>query len=99
VRSYAAEAITSDLSGKQPTVEAAEQFLHEMEGTHETIETDPGVYREAETTGVNYRLFMLSSLLPGTGFDVHISKMFDTSTQAGIKAIDPLRRTPGFLPN
>lgn len=100
VRSYAAEAITSDLSGKQPSVEAAERFLHEMEGTHETIETDPGVYREAETVGVNYRLFMLSSLLPGTGFDLHISKMFDTSTQARIKRpIDPLRRIPGFLPN
>lgn len=100
VRSYAAEAITSDVSGKQPTIEAAEQFLHEMEGKHETIETDPGVYREAETIGANYRLFMLSSLLPGTGFDLHISKMLDTSTQARIKrAVDPLRRIPGFLPN
>jgi len=100
VRSYAAEAITSDMSGKQPTIEAAEQFLHQMEGTHETIETDPGVYREAETVGANYRLFMLSSLLPGTGFDLHISKMFDTSTQARIKRpVDPLRRIPGFLPN
>ena len=100
VRSYAAEAITSDISGKQPTIEAAEQFLHQMEGTHETIETDPGVYREAETVGANYRLFMLSSLLPGTGFDLHISKMFDPSTQARIKRpVDPLRRVPGFLPN
>ena len=101
VRSYAAEAITSDGTGKQPTVDAAEQFLHEMEGTHETIETDPGIYREAETIGTNYRLFMLSSLLPGTGFDLHISKMFDGSTQTGRvkRPVDPLRRIPGFLPN
>ena len=101
VRSYAAEAITSDSTEKPPSVTAAEQFLHEMEGTHETIETDPGIYREAETIGTNYRLFMLSSLLPGTGFDLHISKMFDPSTQSSRikRPIEPLRRGPTYLPN
>lgn len=100
VRSYAAEAITSDSAEKQPSVAAAEQFLREMEGNHETIETDPGVYRQAETIGTNYRLFMLSALLPGTGYDIHISKMFDPSTQSSRKrAIEPLRRRHGYLPN
>jgi cytochrome c-type biogenesis protein CcmE len=101
VRSYAAEAITRDSAEKQPSVAAAEQFLHEMEGTHETIETDPGIYREAETIGTNYRLFMLSSLLPGTGFDLHISKMFDPSAQTSRikRPIEPLRRGPTYFPN
>ena len=100
VRSYAAEAITTDSAEKPPSVANAEQFLHEMEGNHETIETDPGVYRQAETIGTNYRLFMLSSLLPGTGFDLHISKMLDPSTQTSRKKnIEPLRRGPGYFPN
>jgi cytochrome c-type biogenesis protein CcmE len=100
VRSYAAEAITSDSAQKQPSVATAEQFLHEIEGSHETIETDPGVYRQAETIGTNYRLFMLSALLPGTGYDLHISKMFDPSTQSSHnKPIEPLRRGHGYSQN
>jgi hypothetical protein len=38
-------------------------------------ETEPGVYRRTDITGEGYRVFQLTSLLPGTGFDVHLTKI------------------------
>jgi hypothetical protein len=77
VRSYATEAITTDHSEKSPGIAAAEEFLRERKGDHESSESEPGIYRQAEIVGANYRWFTLSSLLPGTGFDLHISKMLE----------------------
>ena len=39
------------------------------------MESEPGVYRQTEIGGSGFRAFELASLLPGTGFDVHIAKM------------------------
>jgi hypothetical protein len=75
VRSYAAEAIIKRSSGGTVDVKEAEAFLSRLEGTYEESETEPGVYRHTEISGSGYKIFELTSLLPHTGCDVHLSKM------------------------
>ncbi|MGH9580240.1 MAG: ARPP-1 family domain-containing protein, partial [Terriglobales bacterium] len=53
----------------------AQRFLDDLEGTRQVVETEPGVFRHTEISGRGFRAFELASLLPKTGFDVHISKM------------------------
>jgi hypothetical protein len=75
MRSYVAEAITSASSGNAPDVKEAEAYVTSLSGGREVTETEPGVYRRTEITGDGYRVFELISLLPGTGFTVHITKL------------------------
>src|SRR5438876_3690346 len=81
VRSYAAEAMTSRLShypdfkGRRADVKSAQAFLERFEGRRESVESEPGVYRHTEIYGDGFTAFELASLLPGTGFDVHLAKM------------------------
>ena len=75
VRSYAAEAYVSRARDKQADVKAAQQFLEDMDGRHETVETEPGLYRHTEISGDGFRAFELTSLLPKSGFDLHLAKM------------------------
>ena len=79
VRSYAAEAVTTHTAAKPVSIADAQQFLDKTEGTREMIESEPGVYRQSETIATNFKLFTLATLLPGTGFDLHISKIADTN--------------------
>ena len=79
VRSYAAEAITTRAADKPVSLPEAQQFLEKTAGTRELSESEPGVYRESETVAADFKLFTLASLLPGTGFDLHISKIADSS--------------------
>ena len=79
VRSYAAEAITSQSVAKPLTINDAQQFLDRTEGNRQVIESEPGIYRQSETIAPNFKLFTLASLLPGTGFDLHISKIADAN--------------------
>jgi len=74
-RSYAAESLTASISGQKPSPSAAQAFLEKMSGNKETVDSEPGVYRHTEIYGAGYRAFELASLLPKTGFDVHVSKM------------------------
>jgi hypothetical protein len=46
-----------------------------MQGRRETIESEPGVFRHTEIDGNGFKAFALTSLLPKTGFDVHVAKM------------------------
>lgn len=75
VRSYASEAVVSRAKGAEVSPAQAEAFLGDMEGRRETIESEPGVYRHAEVNGDGFKAFTLTSLLPKTGFDVHVAKM------------------------
>jgi hypothetical protein len=78
VRSYAAESFGVPLSAgfhNPPTAQAAQAFLDRLGATHETVETEPGLYRQTEISGEDYTAFVLTSLLPGTGFNVHLAKM------------------------
>ena len=75
VRSYAAEAIVSRPMDGDADLKSAQQFLEDLEGLHQTVESEPGVYRHTEVSGDGFEAFELTSLLPKTGFDLHLAKM------------------------
>jgi hypothetical protein len=75
VRSYASEAVVTRAKGGEASLAQADAFLADLEGRHETIENEPGIYRHTEVNGDGFKAFALTSLLPKTGFDVHIAKM------------------------
>ena len=77
IRSYAAEAVATRAKGAEVSRKAAQDFLADMEGKRETVESEPGVYRHTQITGDEFKVFELTSLLPETGFDVHIAKMVE----------------------
>jgi hypothetical protein len=77
VRSYASEAIVTRAKETEVGVNQAQAFLADMEGRREMIESEPGVYRHTEVTGDGFKAFALTSLLPKTGFEVHVAKMAD----------------------
>jgi hypothetical protein len=77
VRSYASEAVATPVKGGEATVAQAESFLANMRGRRETIESEPGVFRHTEVNGDGFKALELTSLLPKTGFDVHVAKMAD----------------------
>lgn len=77
IRSYVAEAMTQGGSGGKVLQSEAQAFVDRLDGTHENADTEPGVYRQAEITGSNYKVFELTSLLPKTDFTVHVAKMHD----------------------
>ena len=75
VRSYAAEAVVHGTKNAEADIKSAQQFLDDLEGRRETVETEPGLYRHTEITGEGFKAFELTSLLPKTGFDLHLAKM------------------------
>ena len=75
VRSYAAESLTAGDTHAVPSVLDAQHFLDAPSAGTETSEGDVGVYRYRELKSGSTETFVLESLLPGTGYDVHISKM------------------------
>lgn len=77
VRSYATEAVITRAKGGEVTMRQAQKFLDDLQGRHETADTEPGVYRQTEITGDGFRVFELISLLPKTGFPLHVAKMAD----------------------
>ena len=75
VRSYATEAVITRAKGEEVSLKEAQKFLNDLQGTHETADIEPGVYRQTEISGDGFKLFQLTSLLPKTGFPVHLAKM------------------------
>ena len=75
VRSYATEALVSQVKEQEVSVKSAQAFVDRLDGNHETVEREPGLYRHTEINGDGYKVFLLASLLPKMGFDVHIAKM------------------------
>ena len=75
VRSYATEAITRRNVKGGADVKSAQAFLDDFSGNRQMVETEPGLFRHTEIAGSGFRAFELASLLPKTGFDVHVSKM------------------------
>jgi hypothetical protein len=76
VRSYAAEGLTDHgEAGKLPDIDGAQRFLMNMKGERETSQTEEDLYRETEISGPGWKAFRLTSLLPKTGYDVHVAKM------------------------
>jgi hypothetical protein len=78
VRSYAAEAyVVRTSSGGRPGTHAAQEFLDNMDGRRQVSEVEPGVFRQTEISGDGFKVFELTSLLPKTGFDLHVAKAAD----------------------
>jgi hypothetical protein len=75
VRSYAAEAVVQRAKSSTANVKQAQDFLARLEGRREVVESEPGLYRHTEISGDGFKAFELASLLPGTGFELHIAKM------------------------
>jgi hypothetical protein len=75
VRSYAAEGLAVGKDRKVATVSDAQQFLDASTHGRETSEGEVGVYRYREVKADRTDSFALESLLPGTGYDVHVSKL------------------------
>jgi hypothetical protein len=76
IRSYAAEAITMRTNnGAKASSDSAQRFLDDLTGRREVVETEPGIFRHAEISGKDFTVFELTSLLPKTGFPVHIANM------------------------
>ncbi|MGO9087034.1 MAG: ARPP-1 family domain-containing protein [Terriglobales bacterium] len=75
VRSYASEAVVTRAKDVGVGISQAQAFLEDLEGRKEMIEREPGVYQHTEVTGDGFKAFALTSLLPKTGFEVHIAKM------------------------
>jgi hypothetical protein len=77
IRSYAAESLTESKNSERTDAKDAQAFLDDFGAKREAQESEPGVFRRTELTGDGFTAFALTSLLPGTGFDVHIAKMAD----------------------
>ena len=77
VRSYATEAVITRAKPAQISAKEAQKFLDSLDARHETSDIEPGVYRQTEISGDGFKVFELMSLLPKTGFPVHIAKMAD----------------------
>jgi len=75
VRSYAAESLSEAENHSKATTADAQHFLDAPSGGAETSEGDVGVYRYRELRSGGTETFLLESLLPATGYDVHISKL------------------------
>jgi hypothetical protein len=75
VRSYAAESLSPGVAHAVPSVTEAQHFLDAPSGGTESSEGEVGIYRYRELNSGGTETFALESLLPGTGYDVHISKM------------------------
>jgi hypothetical protein len=75
VRSYAAEGLGATGSHDAATMVEAQRFLDApMQGTEQS-EGEVGVYRNREVRSGGTDLFTLEALLPGTGYDVHVSRV------------------------
>jgi hypothetical protein len=75
VRSYAAEVLSDAGSHEMATMEEAQRFLESPMRGVETSEGEVGVYRYREVKTGATDQFALESLLQGSGYDVHISRL------------------------
>jgi len=75
VRSYVAEGLAPAKERRTATITDAQQFLDGASGGRETSEGEVGVYRYREVKTDGTDSFTLESLLPGAGYDVHVSKL------------------------
>ena len=75
VRSYAAESLAEGEERAAPTVADAQRFLEMPRNAMETSEGEVGVYRYSEMKTGGADTFVLESLLPEAGYEVHISRV------------------------
>ena len=91
VRSYAAEGFGGGPANRVVTTADAQAFLDAPSHGREESDGEVGVYRVREIKSGGTDLIALESLLPGTGYDVHISKLKLKGPQ-----VTPVSRPPNF---
>jgi ARG and Rhodanese-Phosphatase-superfamily-associated Protein domain len=74
IRSYAADSLTTKVSG-QADQRSAQLFLDHAQGNREVTETEPGLFRRTEISGDGYKVFALTSLVSKPEYTVHMAKM------------------------
>jgi len=99
VRSYAAESLTEGQDHPKPSLADAQHFLDAPSGARETSEGDAGIYRYREMRGASTETFVLESLLPGTGYDVHICKMKLRGEESQTVKPQPIFEPPLYRPD
>ena len=75
VRSYAAEGLNGGTAHGTASVADAQRFLDTPSHGTEDSQGEVGVYRYREVRAGGTDLFTLEALLPGTGYDVHVSRL------------------------
>jgi hypothetical protein len=75
LQSYAAEAFSASSGHGDAEAKSAQEFVDNWRAKHEVIDSEPGLYRQAEWSGDSFKAFELTSLLPKQFFDLHLSKM------------------------
>lgn len=75
LQSYAAESLTAPGRSGEANMKDAQRFLDDWQARHETVDSEPGLYRQRELVGDRFRAFELTSLLARANFDLHVSKM------------------------
>ena len=76
----------------------AQHFLDAPSGGTENSEGEVGIYRYRELKSSGTETFVLESLLPGTGYDVHISKMKLRGEESRIVKPHPTNQPPVTAP-
>jgi hypothetical protein len=90
VRSYAAEGLAPGPHRKDASIADAQAFLDSPAHGREDSEGEVGVYRYREVKANGTDTFSLEALLPGTNYDVHISKLKLKGPQVSELAKPPL---------
>jgi hypothetical protein len=99
VRSYAAESLTEGEDHPTPTTADAQHFLDTPSGGTENSEGEVGIYRYRELKSAAAETFVLESLLPGTGYDVHLSKMKLRGEESQNVKPQPIYEPPMYRPD
>lgn len=94
VRSYAAESLMPGDTHAAPGVADAQRFLETPTGGTESSEGTVGVYRYRELKSGGTETFVLESLLPNAGGEVHISKLKLRNVEHRPYPIGGFRRIP-----
>jgi hypothetical protein len=94
VRSYAAESLMPGDTHATPGVADAQRFLEVPTGGTESSEGTVGVYRYRELNSNGTETFVLESLLPDAGGEVHISKLKLRNAEHGPFPVGGFRRVP-----
>jgi hypothetical protein len=98
IRSYAAESLMDGEDHATPTIADAQRFLEAPAAGREDSEGEVGIYRYRELKSDGVETFVLESLLPGTGYEVHMSKMKVRGEEKQIVRPRPYSVPPRFEP-
>jgi hypothetical protein len=99
VRSYAAESLAEGENHPAPSVADVQHFLDAPSAGSENSEGEMGIYRYLEYRNGGTETFVLESLLPGTGYNVHISKMKLRSVQHRTVKPHPIYQPDMYRPD